>query len=161
MATKRIKYGGKHRGDLWTAADANEVKDVVNANEAELQSVAASVDALAAGQEALSQAVASSRQGVVVFGGDWKSEYVLQPNTLYRWPSGFSELNISLEGGGGDELAEYMLEFVAGGEMSVRFVDGDVRWAEGDEPEWEEGWTYQVSIVNGLALSAGWEAWSR
>lgn len=32
MAIKKIEYSAKKRGDLWTATDANEVKDVVNSN---------------------------------------------------------------------------------------------------------------------------------
>ncbi len=32
MAISRIGYAAKRRGDLWTATEANEVKDVVNNN---------------------------------------------------------------------------------------------------------------------------------
>ena len=32
MAISRIGYAAKRRGDLWTATEANEVKDVVNSN---------------------------------------------------------------------------------------------------------------------------------
>lgn len=32
MAITKIEYANKKRGDLWTATDANEVKDVVNNN---------------------------------------------------------------------------------------------------------------------------------
>lgn len=32
MAISRIGYSAKRRGDLWTATEANEVKDVVNNN---------------------------------------------------------------------------------------------------------------------------------
>ena len=30
MAVNRINYAAKRRGDLWTATDANEVKQIVN-----------------------------------------------------------------------------------------------------------------------------------
>lgn len=32
MAISRIGYPAKRRGDLWTATEANEIKDVVNSN---------------------------------------------------------------------------------------------------------------------------------
>ena len=43
MATQRIGYSNKSRGDLWTAQEANEVKAVVNNNANEVDSLAQSV----------------------------------------------------------------------------------------------------------------------
>ena len=46
MAVNRINYAAKRRGDLWTATDANEVKEVVNANADILDGHTSSIESL-------------------------------------------------------------------------------------------------------------------
>ena len=54
------------------------------------------------------------------------------------------------------QVNEYMLQFVVDGDEFELALPSGVRWIE--EPEFEDGNTYQVSIVNGLAISGAWEA---
>lgn len=49
-----------------------------------------------------------------------------------------------------------MLEFTVSGNNFTLTLPDSVRWIE--ESTWEDGYTYQVSIVNNLAISAGWKA---
>lgn len=65
-------------------------------------------------------------------------------------------LALTLAPGSEGHVSEYMLEFTVSGNAFALTLPSGIRWA--DEPEWEAGWTYQVSIENGLALYAGWEA---
>jgi hypothetical protein len=51
---------------------------------------------------------------------------------------------------------EYMIEFTVDGDGFTLTLPEGVRWV--DEPTWEDGYTYQVSIVDNLAVYAGWEA---
>lgn len=79
----------------------------------------------------------------------------IRPNVLNEWGT-VSALNITFTGGSEDMVNEYMLEFTVSGESFKLSLPSDVRWAQ--DPEWEDGSTYQVSIVNNLALYASWEA---
>jgi hypothetical protein len=82
----------------------------------------------------------------------------VDPNTLYRWSSPVNALYISLNTPTNLNVAnEYMLEFTVGSE-DFHVECAGVRWIDGDAPDWEVGSTYQVSILNGLAVAAGWEA---
>ena len=78
------------------------------------------------------------------------------PNILYRWGS-MHEITVSwsandIEG----YVNEYMIEFTVDGDGFTLTLPEGVRWV--DEPTWEDGYTYQVSIVDNLAVYAGWEA---
>ena len=48
-----------------------------------------------------------------------------------------------------------MLEFTVGS-SEFTFTCNNIRWVDDNEPDWTNGYTYQVSILNGLAVSAGW-----
>lgn len=80
----------------------------------------------------------------------------LTPNTLFRWGV-MSEITIlglsnAIEG----YVNEYMMEFTVDGDNFNLTLPEGVRWV--DEPTWENGYTYQVSIVDNLAVCAGWGA---
>lgn len=78
------------------------------------------------------------------------------PNVLNRWGNIAALTIYSFQGSQGEYVNEYMLEFtVSGDDFTLTLPDG-VRWVE--EPTWEDGYTYQVSIINNLAVYAGWEA---
>lgn len=79
----------------------------------------------------------------------------IRPNVLNVWGN-VTSLTVTFTGGGENLLNEYMLEFTVSGNNFTLTLPNGVRWAE--EPEWEDGSTYQVSIVNNLAIYAGWEA---
>ena len=75
------------------------------------------------------------------------------PSVLHRWPvvTALSLTLANIEDG-----AEYRLQFVAADGFTLSFPNDTIRWVDGEEPEWEDGYTYQVSIEDGLAVGAGW-----
>lgn len=82
----------------------------------------------------------------------------LLPNVLYVWGD-ITTLTVIFNAG--DEhnvgIKEYMMQFSTGSTAAdITFPDG-VIWLDGEEPEWEPNSVYQVSIVNNLAVYAGWE----
>ena len=53
-------------------------------------------------------------------------------------------------------LLEYMMEFTVSGDNFTLTLPSGVRWME--EPDFEAGSTYQVSVLNNLAIYAAWES---
>ena len=90
--------------------------------------------------------------------GSASSPVAINPNCLNRWTSSVGSLFVSLRTGNAAIANEYMLEFTVTGNSFSLSLPGNIRWVDGDEPEWENGNTYQVSIENGLAIAAGWPA---
>lgn len=78
----------------------------------------------------------------------------IDPNVLNLWGS-VNSLNILLATAQTGRMNEYMMQFTVGSADFALSLPSDVRWVE--EPTWEQGSTYQVSIVNSLAIYAGWE----
>ena len=78
------------------------------------------------------------------------------PNELNKWGKIKSLTINSFQGAQEGHVNEYMLEFTVSGDNFTLTLPEGVRWVE--EPTWENGYTYQVSIVNNLAVFAGWEA---
>ncbi len=79
----------------------------------------------------------------------------MQPSTLYKWTKAVTSLTVTFASGTAGVVNEYMMRFTAGsGDVKINFPSS-VKWAE--EPDWVEGSTYEVSIVDGLALCAEWE----
>jgi hypothetical protein len=79
----------------------------------------------------------------------------ITPRDLHAW-GGVQSLEVSLVNGTPGYENEYKLEFTVSGNNFTLSLPAGVRWIE--EPEWQDGWTYQVSILNNLAIYAGWEA---
>lgn len=77
----------------------------------------------------------------------------IYPNVLNVWGE-VSSLDVSLGAGSSGEVNEYMLQFTCGNTPATITLPSSVRWTE--EPEFEAGKTYQVSILNNLAVYAGW-----
>lgn len=77
------------------------------------------------------------------------------PNELNKWGKIKSLTINSFQGAQEGYVNEYMLEFTVSGDNFTLTLPEGVRWVE--EPTWENGYTYQVSIVNNLAVFAGWE----
>ena len=89
--------------------------------------------------------------------GITQSEYHIDPNRFYKFTDPLTYLWIILNAPTDESIVnEYMFEFVAADGFEFH-CDG-IRWGDGEAPEWEIGNTYQVSILNGLAVAAGWEA---
>ena len=78
----------------------------------------------------------------------------IKPNVLNVWGA-VNSLNISFTAGNSGDENEYKLQFKVNSNSFTITLPNGVKWIE--EPEWESGYTYQVSVLNGLALGAGWE----
>jgi hypothetical protein len=50
-----------------------------------------------------------------------------------------------------------MIRFTAGNETVVIFEGDEVKWYSGDAPEWTARNTYEISIVDNIALWAEFE----
>lgn len=83
------------------------------------------------------------------------TELSISPNVLHVW-GGIESLEITaFTGAASGKVNEYLLQFMVSGSSFSLTLPFGVIWAE--EMEWEEGYTYQVSIVNNLAIGAKWE----
>ena len=80
----------------------------------------------------------------------------VQPGILNHWPS-IESLSIQFAPNYRSSR-EYRLQFDVGSDDFELSLPEDVRWMNDEEPEWEQGWIYQVSIENGLAVAGGWPA---
>lgn len=82
-----------------------------------------------------------------------QSSVSIQPNVLNVWGD-MEQLTISFVAGADNAVNEYMLQFSCGSTPTTLTLPSGVRWVE--EPEFESNYIYQVSILNGLAVYAGW-----
>jgi hypothetical protein len=88
------------------------------------------------------------------------SSVAINPNVLNVWGA-ISSLSITFSAGASDEVNEYMFQFTCPSNAgTILTLPDTVKWANDDELEPEPGHTYQVSILDNLALYAGWEAQS-
>lgn len=83
-----------------------------------------------------------------------ETDVEIEPNVLNVWGS-IEALTITLTGAVSGQVNEYMLQFEVDGDNFELILPSGVRWLE--EPDFEDGSTYQVSIVNNLAVCGGWE----
>ena len=78
----------------------------------------------------------------------------IKPNVFYRWFSPQTSLNITLEPHENDNIVnEYMFEFQSGATPTTLSLPSSVKWVE--TPTIEANKTYQVSIVNDIAIIVG------
>jgi hypothetical protein len=83
----------------------------------------------------------------------------IEPNKLYVWSQPVSTLNVSFAAGQAGVVNEYMLQFATPQNTgTVLTLPQGVVWANDEELEPAPNYVYQVSIVNNLAIYAGWEA---
>jgi prophage DNA circulation protein len=156
MAVQKIDYANKVRGDLFTTSNANEVKNVVNNNADELTSLSNQVQQNNNAVTQLGNAVSGLREEAkIVVIQQTETSVTIHPNKLNVWGS-VAALTIVFAAGTQGVANEYMLEFTASTDSFTLTLPSGVRWVE--DPEWQAGYTYQVSILNGLAVYAGWEA---
>jgi hypothetical protein len=88
------------------------------------------------------------------------STVAINPNVLNVWGE-VSNLVITFVEGTTGEVYEYMIQFTSPSDSGTSLtLPSAVRWANNDTLEPEAGYTYQVSIVDNLAVYAGWEAQS-
>lgn len=143
MAIEYITFPNKSRGDVWSSGNVNEVKEVVNANADVLRAHASRLDAAEGAISGIDRAVEQTSGSAQI-----------APNVLNKWPSPAESLTLTFAAGRPGHTNEYRLEFTVSGNSFTLTLPSGVRWAE--EPEWEDGYTYQVSIEDGLAVGAGW-----
>ena len=79
----------------------------------------------------------------------------IRPNVLNVWGS-VESLTITFIAGDVNDENEYKLQFQVSGSGFQLNLPSSVTWV--NEPTWENGHIYQVSILNNLAIYAGWEA---
>lgn len=83
----------------------------------------------------------------------------IYPNRLNLWTTAMAAITItSFVAGTAGTMSEYMMQFTVDGDNFSLALPSGAQWVNGETPEWEDGWTYQVSVINNLAISAGWEA---
>ena len=155
MAAQKIGYPNKQSGSLWTSSNANEVKDVVNSHADDIDEVGSRVNLANQTLLTLEQNVASLTDMAKIPVVQHNSTLVsIPPNKRNVWGR-ISSLTLTFLSGEAGVANEYMIQFTVLSEnFSLVFTDS-VKWLE--EPEWEVGYTYQISILNGLAIVAGWE----
>lgn len=144
MAVTKITFPAKSRGDLWMSSEANEVKSVINNNADELSELQAQVNERI-NVPALEPIVEQTATTVVI-----------APNVKNLWTSPVASLSIQFEPGTQGKVNEYMLQFIVSGSVFALTLPSGVIWV--NEPEWKNGWKYQVSIEDNIALGAGVEA---
>ncbi len=79
----------------------------------------------------------------------------IKPNTLYKLGNR-RNLTVSFIAGESMVVNEYMFQFTVTGDTFSLTLPAGVRWFE--EPDFNDGSTYQVSVVDNLAIIAEWEA---
>lgn len=85
---------------------------------------------------------------------DVSGDQTISPNTMYVWGSVAGALTITK----GTEIAgiinNYMVRFTAGEGCAVTFSGFELDWFGGEAPTWTAGNTYEISIVDNIALWA-------
>jgi hypothetical protein len=84
------------------------------------------------------------------------SSVTIKPGVLNHWGSPVTTLNITLADGVEGEQNDYKLQFKTGTDTPKITFPSNVKWSNG-EADWEPNTTYEVSILNGLAIAAAWE----
>lgn len=80
---------------------------------------------------------------------------IITPNDLHVWDNPMATLNITLAETTSVQTSEYMIRFTAPSSVSPSVNIQSVRWVE--EPAWKPDCTYEISILDGLAVYAEWE----
>lgn len=83
----------------------------------------------------------------------------LSPNTYYKVTSEVSSLYLQLETPTDTSiLNNYMIEFTTSATSAFTlYASGDIKWANGIVPTFDLGCTYQISIINNLAVISMFE----
>lgn len=86
-------------------------------------------------------------------GGSGTVTKQIKPNTFYKFGS-CSKLTITFAAEESGIENEYKFEFVSGTTPTTLSLPDSIKWKDGKEPTMEASKTYQVSIVNNLAVYA-------
>ncbi len=128
-----------------------EVYSLVTGNTNSIGVLRDSVSTVSTRVTALEDSVSAVNGGVV---SQVSASVSIVPNTLNVWGA-VDSLAVALADGADGVVNEYMMQFTVSGDSFTLALPSGVRWLE--EPEWTDGSTYQVSVMNGLAIAAEWE----
>lgn len=90
-----------------------------------------------------------------VDGGSGAVSTAIDPNKFYKFGE-CTSLNLTFNAGADGQADEYVFEFISGTTATTLSLPAEVKWQGGEAPEIESGKTYQVSVLNNLALIGGW-----
>ena len=96
----------------------------------------------------------SSLQKKITVESSTETTKEISPNKLYTFGE-VTALNITLAAGEDGAYNEYMFEFNSGDTATVLTLPETVKWLNGSMPTIEPNKTYQVSILNNLAVMGG------
>lgn len=88
------------------------------------------------------------------------TKVTIAPNVMNVWEEEVTNLTITKDTTAEVEgiVNNYMIRFTAGVGTVLIFDGEDVKWYGGTAPEWVSGNTYEISIVDNIALWAEFEA---
>lgn len=85
-----------------------------------------------------------------------KSTVTIQPNVWNVWGD-VTSLSVTKGNEIGGIVNNFMIRFKAGEGCKVDFLKFTLQWYGDSEPEWVKGNTYEISIVDNIALWAEFE----
>lgn len=89
--------------------------------------------------------------------GAWTGS--IHPGVMNMWDGAPTALTLTLASGLAGYANEYMMQFTCPAAAGTQLtLPSSVRWVNNEPLEPEPGMTYQISIVDNLAVYAGWEA---
>jgi len=89
------------------------------------------------------------------------STALIEPNKYNLWATPIAALEISFAADTSGYVNEYIIEFTCPSDAATQLtLPSGVVWANDNDLEPEAGMRYQISIIDNLAVYAGWEAQS-
>lgn len=114
------------------------------------------VNGFAAAQQRLQTAIDDWNRTRKVF--QTESEVEIQPNVENIWSEPIAELTITFAEGVEGYANEYMIQFQCPDDAeTVLHMPQSVVWMDKEPLDPEAGWMYQISIIDNMAVYAGWD----
>lgn len=86
-----------------------------------------------------------------------EASVTIQPNVLNVWSTPIASLTVRFARVSGI-TNEYLIQFTCPSDGGTKLLlPSGVTWLNDNEPDPEPGYTYQISILNGLAVYGEWE----
>ncbi len=85
----------------------------------------------------------------------------INPNVLNVWEGDTSELDVitvTFNAGPSGVVNEYKLRIPVQHDGFVLNLPSGVVWANGDTPDFQNGYTYEISVINNYAIYGEWES---
>ncbi len=84
------------------------------------------------------------------------STITIQPNKIYVWngTSGVTTLTVTKGTDVANKVNHYFIRFKAGSNCTITWSGFTLTWYDGNEPSFEAGTTYEISIIDNLAIFA-------